>query len=90
MLLPPEDRETMYLRIVLQQSTGLPVLCVEAYDEEPANTRDPLALLALSTRPATVTAHLLRRLARLAAADAVGSGWVRPGLPGNTNHRFRR
>jgi len=60
----------MYLRLVLHQADrphGLPVvLCVEGYDADPAKDPDPLALLALSIRQATITAHVLRRLARRA------------------------
>jgi hypothetical protein len=60
----------MYLRLVLHQADcprGLPVvLCVESYDADPAKDPNPLALLALSTRQATIAAHVLRRLVRLA------------------------
>ena len=69
-LLPPDDREAMYLRLVLHQADhprGLPVvLCVEGFDEDPAKDPNPLALLALSTRQATIAAHMLRRLVRRA------------------------
>ncbi|PWU57669.1 hypothetical protein DLJ47_01815 [Micromonospora sp. S4605] len=70
MLLRPEDREAMYLRIALHQADrpqpARVVLCVEGFDEDPAKNPEPLALLALSTRQATVTAHLLRRLVQRA------------------------
>ncbi|NYF54795.1 hypothetical protein [Micromonospora purpureochromogenes] len=69
-LLRPEDREAMYLRVALHQADrphGLPVVvCVEGYDEDRAKDPNPLALLALSTRQATITAHLLRRLVQRA------------------------
>ncbi|MDZ5445746.1 hypothetical protein U2F26_23945 [Micromonospora sp. 4G57] len=89
-LLRPEDREAMYLRITLHQSTGLPVLCVEGFDQDPAKDPNPLALLALSTRQATITAHLLRRLVRLATRDAVVPGLYPPGSKINADRRFRR
>ncbi|MFF4894623.1 hypothetical protein [Micromonospora chersina] len=88
-LLRPEDREAMYLRVTLHQATGLPVLCVEGFDQNPAKDPNPLALLALSTRQASIAAHPLRRLVRLATADAVGSGWVRPRSKNSTDQRFR-
>ncbi|MEU8262357.1 hypothetical protein AB0C02_17215 [Micromonospora sp. NPDC048999] len=39
---------------------------MEGFDEDPAKDPNPLALLALSTRQATITAQVLRRLARCA------------------------
>ncbi|WP_156313087.1 hypothetical protein [Micromonospora sp. HK10] len=88
-LLRPEDREAMYLRVTLHQSTGLPVLCVEGFDQDPAKDPNPLALLALSTRQAAITVHLLRRLVRLATRDVVGPGWVRPRSGNSADQRYR-
>lgn len=84
-LLRPEDREAMYLRVTLHQATGLPVLCVEGFDQDPAKDPNPLSVVVLSTRQAAITVHLLR----LATHDAVGSGWVRPRSPNSADQRFR-
>ena len=89
-LLRPEDREAMYLRLTLHQATGLPVLCVEGFDTDPAKDPNPLALLALSTRQAAITVHLLRRLLRLANCDAVGPGLVRQRSKVSNRGRWRR
>ncbi|MEH0842812.1 hypothetical protein V6U81_10530 [Micromonospora sp. CPCC 205711] len=90
-LLRPEDGEAMHVRLLMSRTShplALPVLTIEGYDQDPTKDPNPLSVVVLSTRQAAITVHLLRRLLRLAAADAVGSGWVRPRSPNSADQRF--
>ncbi|TYC05682.1 hypothetical protein FXF53_04510 [Micromonospora sp. WP24] len=67
-MLRPEDGEAMHVRLLMSQTThplARPILTSEGYDQDPAKDPNPLSVVVLSTRQATVTAHL-RRLVRRA------------------------